>query len=209
MYASRACAGLAHHALEVLNPGAIALRPRGGDVAIAVLRHRAAEAMLGVVGHRQQRHVRAVAGAEDAEPLAVDPVERAQVVRRGEAVLRVAHSPVAVVLPFEVAAVAGRAAEVDGEPRVAHVHEVLRVAVPFVAVTVGRPAVRIHHGGNRIVRRCSRGPHQERGDLEAVERLVGHVLELRVRGAADRLRGRRVEGRGARRRAPRGGARAA
>src|SRR4051812_10529024 len=40
--------GRAHHALEVLHAGAVALRPRGRDVAVAVLRHRTPEAVLGV-----------------------------------------------------------------------------------------------------------------------------------------------------------------
>ena len=56
---------VAHHPLEVLHALAVALRPGGQDVAVAVLRHRAAEAVLRVVGDRQQRHVGAVARAED------------------------------------------------------------------------------------------------------------------------------------------------
>src|SRR5215210_7544216 len=55
--------GRAHHALEVLHALAVALCPRAGDVAVAVLGRGAAEAVLGVVGHREQRNVRAVARA--------------------------------------------------------------------------------------------------------------------------------------------------
>ena len=119
------------------------------------LRHGAAEAMLRIVRDREQRHVRAVARTEDAEPVAVDPVERAEVVGGGEAVLRVAHAPVAVVEPLEVAAVPGRAAEVDRQPRVALVDEVLRVPVPLVAVAARRAAVRVD---DRRHRRSAEAP---------------------------------------------------
>ena len=90
---------------------------------------------------------------------------------------------------LEVAAVAGRAAEVDREPRVALVHEVLRVAVPVVAVGVGRAAVRVDDRGHRAAPAdASRGRIRNAGDLEAVERLERHVLErgVRARSRIDR-----------------------
>src|SRR5215210_4244586 len=154
----------AHHALEVLDAVAVALGPGGRDVAVTVLGHRAAEAVLGVVRHGRERHVGPVARAEDAEPLAVDPVERPQVVRRGQAVLRVVHAPDAVAQPPEVAAVPRGPAEVDREPGVALVHEVLRLAVPLVRVRVRRASVRVYDRGHRRFGGRAARAHQERRD---------------------------------------------
>src|SRR3954467_2238912 len=142
----------AHHALEVLHAEPVALRPGRDDVDVAVGRHRAAIAVLGVVGDRERRHVRAVAAAEDREAVAVDPVERRQEVGGGDAVLRGVHPPPAVFFSLEVAAVAGRAAEVRREPRVALVDEVLRARVVVVDVGVGRAAVRRDDRGDRRFR---------------------------------------------------------
>ena len=109
----------------------------------------------------------------------VHPVERAQVVRRGQAVLRVAHADLAVQQPLEVAAVAGRAAVVRREPGVALVHEVLRVPVPLVAVRGDGAAVRVHDRGCGLLGRGARRPEEVRVDLDAVERPVGDLLRAR------------------------------
>ena len=68
----------------------------------------------------------------------------------GEAVLGVADAPDAVVRPFEVAAVRRAAAEVDREPGVALVDEVLGDAVPLVAAVRRRAAVRVDDRRHRV-----------------------------------------------------------
>ena len=165
----------------------VALRPRRDDVAVAVLRHGAAEAVLRVVGHGQQRHVRPIAGAEDPEPVAVYPVECAQVVGGGQAVLRVVHAPDSVVQPLELVPVSGRAAEVGHQPRVPLVDEVLRVTVPLVGVGHGGTAVRIDHCGAGDRRGAPRA-HYESGHLDAVERRKRDLLERGVGRPLDRER---------------------
>ena len=182
-----------HHPVEVLNALAVALGPRRRDVAVAVLADGAAKAVLGVVGHREQGHVGAVARAEDPQPLAVHPVERAQEVRGGEAVLRVADAPVVVVEPLELAPVSRRAAEVHGEPGVAPVHEVLSVTVPGVRVGVRRPAVRVHDRRHGPAHPGVARAHEEARDLAPVEGGEHHVLERGVRRRADRAGTRRVD----------------
>ena len=146
----------------------------------------------------RERHVGAVAGAEDGQALAVDPVERAQVVGGGQAVLRVVDAPHAVVEALVVAPVAGRAAEVERQPRVALVDEVLGVAVPVVDVGVGRAAVRIDDRRHRAVGRGVLRAAQEGRDLQAVEGGERDLLELGVGRAARRraARGREGAGRG-------------
>ena len=139
------------------------------DVAVAVLGHRAAEAVLRVVGHREQCHVGAVAGPEDREPLAVDEVDRAQEIGGGQAVAGVLDAPDAVVRALELPPVAGGAAEVDRQPGVALVDEVLRVAVPFVAVVGGRTAVGVDDRRHGPLGRRAGGAQQEGRDLQPVE----------------------------------------
>ena len=118
---------------------------------------------------------------------------RAEEVGGGEAVLRVPHAPVAVIQALEVAPVARRAAEVDREPRVPLVDEVLRMAVPLVAVVARGAAVRVDDRGHRGLRRGSGRPEEEGRDLDPVERRVGDVLGAHVRGGADSARRRGVE----------------
>ena len=178
----------AHHALGVLDALAVALRPRGLEVAVAVLADPAAEAMLGVVGHAGQRHVRPVARPEDRQPATVDPVEGAQEVGARQAVLRVGGALSAVVEPLELPPVAGGAAEVERQPGVPLVDEVLRVAVPLVGVTHRGPAVGIDHRRHRSLGRRPSGPHQEGRDLEPVEGAEDHLLQRRVGRGLDRLR---------------------
>ena len=90
----------------------------------------------------------------------------------------------AVVQALEVAAVAGAAAEVRREPRVAAVDEVLRDAVPLVGRRVGRPAVRVDDRGDGRVGRRAGGPEQEAVDLEPVERPVRDLFRASTCGAA-------------------------
>ena len=106
VYSAAGRARMAHHPLQVEPADQVALRPRREDVAVAVLRNGAGEAVVGVVDHGVQRHVAAVAGTEDGDSRRVDPVQRGEVVVGGEAVVRVGHAPHAMVGALEVAAVA-------------------------------------------------------------------------------------------------------
>ena len=146
--------------------------------------------MLVVVDHGQQRQVRAVAGAEDADPRRVDPAERAQVVVGSEAVLGVVDAPHSVVGPLEVPAVGRAAAEVEREPGVALVDEVLGDAVPFVAGVGRRAAVGIHDRRHRVVGRGRGGTVQPAVDVETVERAVGDMFGNDVGSRPDRSRSR-------------------
>ena len=135
-------------------PVAVALGPRGHDVAVAVLADAAAEAVLGVVGHREQRHVGAVARAEDPRAGRRPPSRACAGSRPRPGSPSCRSTPQTPWLrALEVAPVAGGPAEVDRQPGVAAVHEVLRVAVPDVAVGVGGPAVRVDHRRHRPLRR--------------------------------------------------------
>ena len=153
----------------------------------------------------EQRHVRAVARPEDPEPLAVDPVDRAQEIRRREAVLRVVDPPDAVVRTLEVAAVPGGAAVVDREPGISLVDEVLGVTVPLAAVAVGRTAVRVDDRRRGTLgrgrRRAGRGTPGSRGRRTSCtsaprprRAAPGRRRAARVRGSRPALRPRRRAG---------------
>ncbi len=141
---------MAHHPLQVETADEVALGPRGEDVAVPVLRRRTGVAVVLVVDHRDEREVRAVARPEDADAGRVDPAERRQVVVGGEAVLGVVDAPDAVVGSFEVTSVRRAAPEVDREPAVALVDEVLGDAVPLVTSARGRAAVRVDDRRHRV-----------------------------------------------------------
>ncbi len=71
-----------------------------------------------------------------------------------------------MVGPLEGEAVGRRATEVDRQPGVALVDEVLGVAVPFVAVVGRRPAMWIDDSRHRIRGVCR--PEEESLDLQPV-----------------------------------------
>ena len=123
-----------------------------------------------------------------ATRVGVDPAERGEVVVGGEAVVRVGDTPHAMVRALELAAVGGAAAEVDGEPGVALVDEVLGDAVPLVAGHRGGPTVGLHDRRARVFGRCHGRAVQPAVHLHAVERQVGHVFGHDVRGGQHRGR---------------------
>ena len=149
--------------------------------------------MARIVGDGQERHVRAVRRTKDAKTIAIDPVEAGQIVGGGKAVLRVAHAPVIVVEALEGSTVRRRAAEVDRQPGVALVDEVLRVAVPLVAVVRRGPAMRIDDRRHGRILAGAGGAKQEAVDLRAVERAVRDLFRAHVRRVADRQWCRRMQ----------------
>ena len=177
----------AHHLLQVLPAHPVPLGPGGSDVAVAVLGHPAGEAVLRVEGQRGQGQVGPVGGAEDGQAARVHPVETGQVVGGGQAIVGVGHSPHPAVGPLEVLPVGGAAPEVDREPGVPLLDEVLGMPVPLVAVEGGWAAVGIDHrrhpppgGGRRL--------EQEALDGQAVGGAVDHPLGGDVGGGGHRRR---------------------
>ncbi len=88
----------------------------------------------GASASAQHDEVAPVAGAVDGQSLAVDAVDRRQVLGARQAVLGVGDSPHAVVGALELTPVARAAAEVRSQPRVALGHHVLCPDVPFKRV---------------------------------------------------------------------------
>ena len=197
----------AHHPLEVLHALAVALRPGRHDVAVAVLADRAAEAVLGIVGDREQRHVGAVARAEDARAGRRRPSRacagsrrrpgspscRRRPRRRGWRARSRGRSPWSRGSSARARRSPCRRSTARGRPTRRR------------STTVG-PAVRVDHRRHRASARRVARAHQERRDLEAVEgrgsvtsssAACGALLTARGAGACTARAARRVLRRGA------------
>jgi hypothetical protein len=106
-------------------------------------------------------HVTAVRAADDADALAIDPVEPDEILLGRDDVLEIHVAVLAVVQVKERLAVAARAAVVGGEHAVAVIHQMLnrrRVAAPALAA---RSAVHPHEHRHLVSRGSIRAAGRE------------------------------------------------
>ena len=141
---------------------------------------------VGREGDAGERRVAAVRAAHDADALRVGDALGDQVLHApGDVVLHLV-APLLVAGVEELLAVAGRAAEVRLQHRVAAIGEELREVVEAPAVARPRAAVR-QHDRRQVLRRDALGQRQERRDLEPVRGRVAHGLHGRHVLARDAL----------------------
>jgi hypothetical protein len=103
--------------------------------------------MMRIAGQRGERHIRPIAGPKNADPFTVDPIEIREVIGRRQAVFGVGYPPHSTIGPLKISPVGGAAPEVDPEPGVSLLDEILGVAVPLIPVDAGRPTVGIDNCG--------------------------------------------------------------
>src|SRR3546814_17914231 len=103
-------------------------------------------------------HVAAVRTADDADAIGVNPVERGEVLLRVDDVLQVHFAVLPVVHVAEGLAVAGRAAVVGREPRVAVVHQVLDGGGVAAAALAARATVHPYQRRHLVARPAALRP---------------------------------------------------
>ena len=119
---------------------------------------------------RRGHHVAAVTPAHDADPVGGDPVHRGQHVACGNHIIQVAFAMAAVISRIEGLAVAGTAAVVDVEDRVAVVDQVLvQRRVPDPRLAAGSAMDAHQHRYQHVCRGAVR-PVQNTRDFHAVVR---------------------------------------